>query len=144
LTFSVYLGGAREDRLTYLQFFIDKNTGTASLEFRGLNDEDVKLETYRLLCFFFFSKNEERIVNAGKSYGTKKQHDALSNDLDVPVTIINSNWNVTSIRTDGFAVSGHFRLQPCGVRNEDRKMIFIEPFMKNGYIRKATNELCDQ
>lgn len=95
---------------------------------------------FKLLCFFFFSKNEEKIVNAGKSYGTKKQHDAISNDTSFPITIVNSNWNVTSIRNEGFNVSGHFRLQPCGEKRSETKMIFIEPFKKHGYIRKAINK----
>lgn len=96
--------------------------------------------TYKLLCFFFLSKNDERIIEAGKSYGSKKQSDALSNDLNLPVTIVNSNWNITSIRTDGFNVSGHFRLQPCGLQFSETKMIFIEPFKKHGYIRKAIKD----
>jgi hypothetical protein len=134
-----YLSGYKEDKLKYLQFYIDKKTGTASTEFRGLDDSALKLECYRLLCFMFFSKNEERVVKAGTSYGTRKQVDALSNDLPYPVTIVNTNWNITSIRTDGFNVSGHFRLQPCGVGFMDRKFVFIQPFKKKGYIRKATN-----
>lgn len=95
---------------------------------------------FKLLCFFFFSENEEKIVNAGKSYGTKKQLDAISNDSQYPITIVNSNWNITSIRNKGFNVSGHFRLQPCGVKRSETKIIFIEPFKKHGYIRKAINK----
>lgn len=139
-----YLGGTTEDKLSYLQFYIDRKTGIASTEFRGLDDSAMKAECYRLLCFFFFSENDERIVNAGKSYGTRKQDDALSNDLNVPVTIVNSNWNITSIRTAGFNVSGHFRLQPCGPQFSDTKMIFIEPFKKHGYVRRATKELLSE
>jgi hypothetical protein len=92
---------------------------------------------YSLLCFFYLSENEEIVVNGGKSYGTRKQADALSNDSNVPVTIINSRWNITSIRTEGFGVRGHFRLQPCGPGLQDTKMIFINPFEKHGYVRKA-------
>lgn len=92
---------------------------------------------YKLLCFIFLSENEERIVPPGKSYGTRKQPDALSNDTNVPVTIVNSCWNITSIRTEGFNVSGHLRVQPCGPGLSQHKIIFIEPFKKNGYIRKA-------
>lgn len=92
---------------------------------------------FKLLCFFFYSQNKEIIVSPGKSYGTRKQMDSLSNDSKYPITIVNSNWNVTSIRLHGFNVSGHFRLQPCGFQFSETKMIFIEPFKKNGYVRKA-------
>lgn len=122
----------------FIHFFVDRNTGEQCDHF---NHVDLKgpIETmvYHLLCFFYLSENTERIVSAGKSWGTKKQPDALSNDLPVPVTIVNSNWNVTSIRKEGFGVSGHFRLQPCGWQLSQAKMVFIEPYQKHGYIRRA-------
>lgn len=99
---------------------------------------------FKLLCFFFLSKNTEIVVNAGKSYGTRKQIGGLSNDSDEPIIIVNSNWNVTSVRLQGFNVSGHFRLQPCGVQFSETKMIFIEPFKKHGYVRRATKELLSE
>lgn len=98
-----------------------------------------ELTLYRLLCFFYFSENEEIIVKPGQKHGTRKQPGAIYNESDLPVVIVNNNWNVTSIRNEGFDVSGHFRLQPHGKGLKERKMIFIEPFRKHGYIRKATN-----
>lgn len=123
-----------------INFFVNRKTGEQCDHFNHIDVKEIERFVYHLLCFFFLSENTEIVVNAGKSYGTKKQPDALSNDCDVPITIVNSNWNVTSIRTEGFGVCGHFRLQPCGVNNGDRKMIFIEPFQKNGYVRHATKE----
>jgi hypothetical protein len=121
----------------WINFYVDRNSGEQCEHFQH-SDVQGELETfcYRLLCFFFLSENTERVVNAGKSYGTKKQPDALSNDLNVPVIIVNSCWNVTSIRTEGFNVSGHFRLQPYPSENKT-KVIFIQPFKKHGYVRKA-------
>lgn len=143
---------SREDKIKYrvpgqiywINFYMNRTTGKQCDHF---NHVDVKggIETlvYHLLCFFFLSENTEIIVPAGKSYGTKKQPDALSNDTNVPVIIVNSNWNITSIRTEGFNVSGHFRLQPYPSENQT-KMIFIQPFMKHGYVRRATNEINNQ
>lgn len=119
------------------QLYIDRDTGELADNFFQVGSKDMEDTFYKLLCFFFLSENEEIIVNPGKSYGTKKQHDALSNDTNLPVTIINSCWNITSIRTEGFDVRGHFRLQPCGPGLSDTKMIFIQPFKKEGYVRKA-------
>lgn len=95
---------------------------------------------YKLLCFFYFSENETIVVEPGRKYGTLKQGKLINTFKNIPITIVNSNWNVTSIRTEGFGVRGHFRLQRCGVDNQDVKMIFIEPFTKNGYVRRAKNE----
>ena len=94
---------------------------------------------YKLLCFFYFSDNEMIIVEPGRKYGTKKSGKIINTFKDIPLTVVNSNWNITSIRTEGFGVRGHFRLQPCGVGMKEVKMIFIEPFRKNGYIRNAKN-----
>lgn len=124
----------------WINFFVNRKTGEQCDHFKHIDVKQIERFVYHLLCFFFLSENTEITVNPGKSYGTKKQPDALCNDADVPIVIVNSNWNVTSIRTDGFGVSGHFRLQPCGANNQDRKMIFIEPFQKHGYVRHAAKE----
>ncbi|EHQ25552.1 hypothetical protein [Mucilaginibacter paludis] len=124
-----------------VQLYVDRNTGEPTAYFAHASANGMEETFYKLLCFFFLSENQEIIVNPGKSYGTKKQPDALSNDINVPVTIVNSCWNITSIRTDGFDVSGHFRLQPCGPALADTRMIFIEPYKKHGYVRKAAKPL---
>lgn len=124
----------------YLRFFLDKSTFEMSNEFEDKDMTQAAKNIYKMFCFFYLSDNEEKIVNPGKSYGTKKQPDSLSNDSNFPITIVNSNWNVTSIRNDGFNVSGHFRLQPCGLQRAETKMIFIEPFKKFGYVKKAINK----
>lgn len=119
-------------------FYVNRITGERCDHFAHKDVQGIEKMVYHLLCFFFLSENTEQVVAAGKSYGTKKQQDALSNDTNVPVTIVNSCWNVTSIRLEGFNVSGHFRLQPYPSLN-CTKMIFIEPYGKLGYVRKATN-----
>lgn len=100
-----------------------------------------ELKLYKLLTFFYFAENSEVIVNPGKKHGTKKQPDSLYNETNYDVVIINNNWNVTSIRAEGFDVSGHFRLQACGPGLKERRLIFIKPFKKDGYVRKATNQI---
>ena len=86
----------------------------------------------------YLSENEEMTIPAGAKYGTRKSGKII-NSLPFPVTTVTSKWNITSIRTDGFEVSGHLRLQPT---NAGTKMIFIAPFMKHGYKRTAkSNQL---
>jgi hypothetical protein len=96
------------------------------------------LETliYRLLCFMYLSENEEVIVNAGGKMGTRKSGKILNN-TSFAVTVVTSKWNITSVRTEGFDVSGHFRLQPT---HNGTKLILIQPFRKHGYVRKAKSE----
>lgn len=91
---------------------------------------------YKLLCFIYLTENDETIVEPGRKNGTKKSG-KIVNTLPYSVTIIDSRWNTTVIRTEGFDVSGHFRLQPYGPQMSKSKIIFIQPFKKQGYIRKA-------
>jgi hypothetical protein len=61
----------------------------------------------------------------------------MNNTSSKDITIVKANWNTISIRTDGFSVKAHFRLQPCGEGRTDRKLVFIDQFNKNGYVRKG-------
>jgi hypothetical protein len=46
-------------------------------------------------------------------------------------------WYTTLVKSDSFKVRGHFRLQPFGSTKAQRKLIWINEFMKNGYTREA-------
>lgn len=52
----------------------------------------------------------------------------------------NTAWK-QRISTDGFPVSGHFRLQPVGEGRQERKLIWIESYAKEGYNRRAGVEI---
>jgi hypothetical protein len=122
----------------YRFFNVDVYDNQVSFD-EGKNPEVYKecaVMAYLMLCFFFLAENEEITVQPKQRFGTKKSG-KLINSLPFPITVVNNNWNVTSIRTEGFPVSGHFRLQPCGTGRQSHKLILIEPFTKNGYIRKA-------
>jgi hypothetical protein len=77
------------------------------------------------------------LVEPGRKYGTKKSGKLINTFTDIPLTIVNSKWNITSIRTEGFEVKGHFALRWTGEGRKIPKMVFIEPFQKNGYMRKS-------
>lgn len=61
----------------------------------------------------------------------------LSKDFPYKIDIITSNWFTEIVRSKGFSVRGHFRLQPCGKGREERKLIWINPFEKDGYTLRA-------
>lgn len=91
---------------------------------------------YKLLCFVFLGENEYEEIAAGGSKGTRKQG-KIKNDLPVPLTIINSKWNITTIRTEGFPVSAHFAFRRCGTGRGSTRLVFIQAFDKKGYKRGA-------
>lgn len=78
-----------------------------------------------------------RNTNNGGEKGKDKVHNASRNT----VYVVDSSWNKLIIRTDGFAVRGHFRLQPCGVNHMDRKLMWINAFEKHGYTRRPRAEI---
>lgn len=59
-------------------------------------------------------------------------------DSTIPVTYTDCSWYRTIVRNEGFMVRGHFRLQPY---KDGRKLIYIEPFQKHGYVRRAKKDL---
>lgn len=128
-----------EGMLDIDMFFVTENGTQVSDKVNKDRIEMVEKLIYRLLCFLYLTENDEVIVEPGRKNGTRKSG-KIVNTLPYPLTIVDSRWNTTVIRTEGFPVSGHFRIQPCGPQMSQHKLIFIEPFQKNGYIRKAKSE----
>jgi hypothetical protein len=54
-----------------------------------------------------------------------------------PRMTVDSAWSKTLIKSDGFLVSGHSRMQPVGEGSKYRKLIWIDTFEKEGYTREA-------
>ncbi len=123
----------------WTSFYINRMTNEHASYCSSTNAKDLIPSIYVLLCFVYLSENEYQEVLGGRSVGTRK-NGKFKNDLTIPVTLITSKWNVTSVRTEGFQVGAHFRLQPCGPGRSQTKMILIEPFEKHGYVRRAKNE----
>lgn len=59
------------------------------------------------------------------------------NKLPFPITIVDSTWYTNLVRSEGFKVRGHFRLQPYGEGLSKKKLIWVNDFEKNGYTLKA-------
>jgi hypothetical protein len=93
----------------------------------------------RCLVFIQFSEPETVLLQAGRKYGTNR-HNRIKNDSKSNYIVVNSRWNSTVIRGEGFTVSGHFRLQACGKGMKDRKLIYVDEFEKNGYVRRSGKE----
>ena len=95
-----------------------------------------------LLCLAFkkYAEVEVReiidIVDPNKAPKNVCKSLALQNTpFDFQITKLSADWYTEIIRTTGFEVRGHWRLQPYS--NGKRRLIFIQPFMKHGYHRKA-------
>lgn len=95
-------------------------------------------------CLIFLKLTEPEIIHvaAGKKHGTRKQ--GHYNASAFPVTIVDSTWNKFIVRTEGFGVSGHFRMQRYGKGNADLKLVWIKPFLKHGYVRLPKSQALEE
>ena len=92
------------------------------------------------LLFHLFKKYAE--VETIEAMKNKKVNlpdgDRLLVESDLRMAYTDCSWFREIIRKEGFLVSGHFRLQPCKKDGEwTKKLIYIEPYQKHGYTRKA-------
>lgn len=121
-------------------FYVDTLTGKQCDHFSHEDVKRVEDFLYRLLCFIWLGENTEEEIKPGKKYGGKKDADAVLNSFtNIPVTIINSKWNITRVNSEGFDVSGHFRI--LTKRYENPKCVWIAPYRKKGIVRKAKSEI---
>jgi hypothetical protein len=91
---------------------------------------------FNILLFMQFAE-VETVITEGKSAKGKSKikfnNEKIINDSNLKIEVIDSNWFKRLIRTGAFKVNGHFRMQPYGIQNSLRKLIWIEEFTKTGY-----------
>lgn len=94
---------------------------------------------YSILIFKRYSDVElEEVCREKTLKKSNILHEKVNNFMGINVTLLDSNWFTTICRNEGFAVRGHFRLQPYKNNGKwDRKLIYINPFTKNGYHKTA-------
>lgn len=95
---------------------------------------------YALMCFVELCDNQVVEVAPQAKYGTQKTGKII-NTLPFPITVINNTWNVKTIRTEGFPVSGHVHLYWTGPGRTIPSLIYVEPYSKSGYTRRSGKEL---
>lgn len=108
--------------------------------YKGHADQGVTHDTYLaflvgFLCFVKHVELETKEIKAnsgGHHVGIKYVNETKSN-----ITILDSTWFTTIVRSEGFKVRGHFRFQPYGSGLSKKKLIWIADFEKDGYTRTA-------
>lgn len=89
-----------------------------------------------ITLFIRYAKVEIKYLPAGgkiKDINCKYKNETNSN-----ITILDSKWFTTLVKSDGFKVRGHFRLQPKKKDGEwTKELIWINDFEKTGYTAPA-------
>lgn len=84
-----------------------------------------------------YGEVETILVGSGVNRRIASTNENIFNKAPFKIKQLDCSWLRNIIRTEGFMVSGHFRLQPYGEGRSLRKLIYIEPFEKHGYTRTA-------
>lgn len=124
----------------WVLLFVNLDDGEMAEHFKSKDGESLAPFLYALMCYTELCENETIILQPKAKYGTRKQGKII-NTLPFPVTIINNTWNVTTILSDGFPVRGHSAIRWTGEGRTIPKLVYIEPFMKNGYTRRSGKEI---
>jgi len=129
--------GYINDRLTW--YCMDKQHNLIP---NSTDSQEIYQHFYAALSLILLKKyapiNVKYVSGRGKGTNRAKvQGEKYINDTDFSIQILDSTWFTTLIRAKGFNVNGHFRLQPCGKGRKEKKLIWINPYQKKGYIRKA-------
>ena len=110
--------------------YLSKETKTYNV-----NRDSIITDLFSLILFIKYCPLETKIIAGGK----KGNHvgNKYVNETKEEIEILDSTWFTTIIKSEGFRVGGHFRLQPFGPGLVMKKLIWIDPFDKTGYKREA-------
>lgn len=96
------------------------------------------------IYLLFMKYAEVETVDVGPGKRNNLFDCKYTNETEVKITILNSTWFTTLVKSDAFKVRGHFRFQPCGEGLKDRKLIWINEFQKEGYTAPARKLSAEQ
>jgi len=135
-TFSNVQDTSRQGLLFYARIKDNDTVAFQPLDHQERFDAGVQIKM--VLCLLLFIKYcpvETKVVAKGRK--VSHAHEEYLNKTKLPIEILDSTWFTTIVRSEGFSVGGHFRLQPFGTGRMERRLIWIEGYEKKGYVRKA-------
>lgn len=93
-------------------------------------------EFCHLVAFLKYCDTETKIIQPKERYRDDHKNKYI-NETNLPVEILDSRWFTTIVRSEGFGVRGHLRLQPYGPGRSMKRWIYIEDYEKSGYTIKS-------
>lgn len=129
-----------DSSMYFVVLYINLDKNEMCQHFQSEDGKSLTPFLYSLLCFIELTDNEVKIVEPKAKYGTQKQGKII-NTLPFPITVVTNTWNIITIRSEGFPVSGHVHLFWTGPGRTVPLMKYVAPFMKEGYTRRAGKQL---
>jgi hypothetical protein len=139
----LFATGFKNDVIIYsgvvmLWFYSDK----IKTEFQGWKSNNIDnvekhiLNSVLLTLFIKFAQIETKFLKPGEKLEEVECN--YKNETKLPITIYDSKWFTTLVKSDGFKVRGHFRLQPKKKDGQwTKELIWISDFQKEGYTAPA-------
>ena len=129
----------------YLRYHLEddkaKNKGYLSGNFD--NCERIILGYFRtyIMLLYFIDRCEIETVVVKPYEKAKVSGDKFYNEYGKhEISVLDAKWYRELIINSPYGVSGHLRFQPYGEGRTKRKLIWIAPYEKQGYHRKAKKE----
>lgn len=114
-------------------------TKSIAKDLKGISVKEwIQVEYLKMATVHFFkefAEVETKFIGANKT--VKEIGCKYVNDTKLDITYLDSKWFTNLVKSEGFNVRGHFRLQPFGEGLKQRKLIWINDFEKSGYTAKA-------
>ena len=120
--------------------YIDLEKNELCTHFNSEDGKSLAPMLYSLMCFIELTDNEVVIVQPKAKYGTRK-NGKIINTLPFPITVVTNTWNIITIRSEGFPVSGHVHLYWTGEGRTVPVMKYVAPYQKEGYTRRSGKQL---
>ena len=106
---------------------------------QGYTNEATVNMVLGLILFTKYCEVETKLIPAGKETTHRLQR--YVNHTTQPIEILDATWFTTLVRSGAFTVGedtgGFFRWQAVGTERSERKLIWVSPYKKQGYTRKA-------
>ena len=135
IPFCFYETGAKDNEGT---FGWASNFHIKEIEEKGLEDFIFQVMSNLIIFYMFKSYASVETKYIEPKSKMRKDLKTYKNDTNLGITYLTSKWFTNLVRSEGFLVRGHFRLQPKKVNGEwTKELIWIEGFEKSGYTSKA-------
>jgi hypothetical protein len=118
----------------------DEEFGNPFTEYgRGINGNILDY-IWAFALFYNYTETENKIVHGTdteKSRRVKTNDEKFLNETPNNIEIIDATYFTKLVHTGQFGVTGHFKVQHFGTGYSESKIIYINDYQKDGYIREA-------
>ncbi len=133
---------ATDASMYIVMLYIDMREGGEGMcdHWKSADGQGLAPFLYSLMCFVELCDNEVVVVEPKAKFGTQKTGKIINTTL-FPITIITNTWNITKVLQGTIWVCGHAQIYWTGPGRTIPKLLYKEPFTKEGYTRRSGKEL---